>query len=128
MSGHHHLPPSDLTWIGSDGRFARRVGQPVRKFLEVESAVGVVLVGATILALILANSPAADTFYEILDFHLAIEFADYEIIDESIEHLINDGLIAIFFFVVGLEIKRELVDGELQTCLLYTSPSPRDRG
>lgn len=115
MSGHHHLPPSDLTWIGSDRRFARRVGQPVRKFLENESAVGVVLVAATILALVIANSPAADLYHEILDFHLTIDFGDVHILDESVEHLINDGLIAIFFFVVGLEIKRELVVGELQT-------------
>ena len=115
MSGNHHLPPSDLTWIGSDRRFARRVGQPVRKFLENESAVGVVLVVATILALVIANSPAADLYHEILDFHLVIDFGDVHILDESVEHLINDGLIAIFFFVVGLEIKRELVVGELQT-------------
>ncbi len=113
MSG-HKLQPSELTWIGSDRRLARRIGQPVLRFIDIESASGIVLVLATILALVLANSPLSDLYHEILDVHLEIGFGSLEILDESVEHLINDGLIAIFFFVVGLEIKRELVSGELR--------------
>jgi len=114
MSG-HHLPPSELTWIGSDRRLARRIGQPVLRFINVESAAGIVLVIATIFALILANTPLSGIYHDILDQHLEINFGSLHILDESVEHLINDGLIAIFFFVVGLEIKRELVAGELRS-------------
>jgi len=113
MSG-HHLPPSELTWIGSDRRLAQRVGRPILRFIALEPAAGIVLIIATIAALVLANSPLSDLYHEILDLHLEINFGDVHILDESVEHLINDGLIAIFFFVVGLEIKRELVAGELR--------------
>lgn len=113
MAG-NELPPSTLTWIGSDRRLARRVARPVRNFMAIEAASGVVLVIATIVALVWANSPWSDVYHEILDLHLFIEFGDTHIIDESVEHLINDGLMAIFFFVVGMEIKRELVAGELR--------------
>lgn len=113
MAG-NELPPSTLTWIGSDRRLARRVARPVRSFMAIEAASGVVLVVATIIALVWANSPWSDVYHEILDLHLLIEFGDTHILDESVEHLINDGLMAIFFFVVGMEIKRELVAGELR--------------
>ncbi len=113
MAG-NELPPSTLTWIGSDRRLARRVARPVRKFMAIEAASGLVLVVATIVALVWANSPWSDVYHDILDLHLLIEFGDTHIIDESVEHLINDGLMAIFFFVVGMEIKRELVAGELR--------------
>jgi len=110
----NELPPSTLTWIGSDRRLARRVARPVRNFMAIEAASGLVLVVATIVALVWANSPWSDTYHEILDFHLLIEFGGKHVLDESVEHLINDGLMAIFFFVVGMEIKRELVAGELR--------------
>lgn len=113
MAG-NELPPSTLTWIGSDRRLARRVARPVRRFMAIEAASGIVLVVATIVALVWANSPWSDLYHEILDLHLVIEFGGTHILDESVEHLINDGLMAIFFFVVGLEIKRELVVGELR--------------
>ena len=108
------LPPPTLTWIGSNRRLARAVGRPVLRFIAIEAAAGVVLVIATIAALIWANSPWSDSYHEILDLHLVLEFGSWHILDESVEHLINDGLMAIFFFVVGVEIKRELVAGELR--------------
>ena len=108
------LPPASLTWIGSDRRLARRVGRPVLRFLAIEAAAGIVLVVATIAALVWANSPWSDSYHEILDLHLELTFGSWHVLDESVEHLINDGLMAIFFFVVGVEIKRELVAGELR--------------
>ena len=114
MAG-HELPPPELTWSGSDQRLARRVAQPMLRFIHIDASAGVVLVIATILALILANSPLSDMYHEVLDLHLTIDFGSVHILDESIEHLVNDGLIAIFFFVVGLEIKREIVAGELRS-------------
>lgn len=123
MSGHHNLPPSELTWIGSDRRLARRLGRPVLRFVALEPAAGIVLVAATILALVLANSPLSDLYHDILDLHLTIDFGDVHILDESVEHLINDGLIAIFFFVVGIEIKQELVVGELKSARAAALPT-----
>ena len=93
----HGLPPTELTWLGSDRRLARRLGRPVQRFIQIEAASGVVLVIATIVALIWANSPARDLYHDILDVHLLIEFGSLHILDESVEHLINDGLMAIFF-------------------------------
>jgi NhaA family Na+:H+ antiporter len=113
MAG-NQLPPSSLTWIGSDRRVVRRVARPVLNFMAIEAASGIVLVIATIAALVWANSPWSESYHEILEMHLTINFGDTHILDESVEHLINDGLMAIFFFVVGLEIKRELVAGELR--------------
>ena len=84
------------------------------RFIAIEAAAGVVLVIATITALVWANSPWSDSYHEILDLHLELTFGSWHILDESVEHLINDGLMAIFFFVVGVEIKRELVAGELR--------------
>lgn len=122
MSG-HNLPPSELTWIGSDQLLAKRFARPVRDFIEADAAGGVVLVLATIVALIWANSPWSDTYHQILDLHLEIDFGSLHILDESVEHLINDGLMAIFFFVIGMEIKTELVTGELNNVRAATLPT-----
>ena len=122
MSG-HRLPPSELTWIGSDQLLAKKVARPVREFIEADAAGGIVLVLATITALVWANSPFSDLYHQILDIHLEINFGSVHILDESVEHLINDGLMAIFFFVIGLEIKTELVTGELNNVRAATLPT-----
>ncbi len=111
---HDNIEPSPLTWIGSERGLARRVGRPVRHFMAIEAAGGLVLIVATIAALVWANSPWSGSYHEILETHLSIELGDLIRIDEPIEAWINDALMAIFFFVVGLEIKRELVVGELR--------------
>ena len=113
MAG-HSLPPPKLTWVGSDQRLARSVARPVLRFMQVEASAGIVLVLFTILAIVLANSPLSDIYHDILNIEIAIDFGETHILEETVEELINDGLIAIFFFVVGLEIKRELVTGELR--------------
>jgi NhaA family Na+:H+ antiporter len=110
----HDLQPSPLTWIGGDRRLARRVGRPVRNFLRVEAAGGILLLIATVSALVWANSPWSASYHEILETHITIEIGDLIHLDEPIEAWINDALMAIFFFVVGLEIKRELVVGYLR--------------
>ena len=110
----HDIEPSPLTWIGGDRRLARSVGRPVRNFLRIEAAGGILLLVATITALVWANSPWSDSYHEILETHIVFEIGDLLHLDEPIEAWINDALMAIFFFVVGLEIKRELVVGELR--------------
>ena len=91
--------------------------------MDIEAASGIVLVIATIVALVWANSPWADVYDDILHTYLTIDIGETHILKENVEHLINDGLMAIFFFVVGLEIKRELVAGELRDPRAAALPS-----
>jgi NhaA family Na+:H+ antiporter len=84
------------------------------EFIHHEASGGVMLLFAAALALILANSPLAMVYGALLDTHLSIKVGEWGI-DKNLLHWINDGLMAIFFFHVGLEIKRELVEGELST-------------
>jgi Na+:H+ antiporter, NhaA family len=111
---HDHLEPSPLTWLGGNRRLARRVGRPVRNFLRIEAAGGLLLIVATIVALVWANSPWSHSYHELLETHISFQVGDLFHLDEPLEAWINDALMAIFFFVVGLEIKRELVAGELR--------------
>lgn len=103
------------TWIDSSRPSARRLGQPIRQFLRIESAAGVVLVVATVAALVLANIPSVG--HQIAEFWhtdlVIFEFKGFKL-EETLGHWVNDGLMVIFFFVVGLEIKFELVNGELK--------------
>jgi NhaA family Na+:H+ antiporter len=87
---------------------------PFQKFVRIESLSGMLLFGATVLALILANSPWAGRFHEFWQFELGVKTSGFELIKPLILW-INDGLMAIFFFLIGLEIKRELLIGELNS-------------
>lgn len=91
----------------------QRIARPIERFLHVEAAGGVVLLICTIIALALANSPAAEAFEAIWKTKAGFSLGDFKI-EHSLHHWINDGLMGIFFFVVGLEVKRELVLGELR--------------
>lgn len=86
----------------------------MQDFLHTEAAGGIVLVIATIIAVAWANSPWDQSYADLWHRELAFDFSLFAI-EKDLGHLINDGLMAIFFFVVGLEIKRELVHGELAT-------------
>jgi NhaA family Na+:H+ antiporter len=86
---------------------------PLRRFMHVESASGVVLLAATALAVILGNSAWADEFHRIWETPLGVTIGSFSM-HHSFHHWINDLLMAVFFYVVGLEVKRELVLGELR--------------
>jgi NhaA family Na+:H+ antiporter len=90
-----------------------RLVEPVARFLHVEAASGIVLLAATVVALALANSPLGGAFLALWKTPVALSIGGFTL-DHSLKHWINDGLMAIFFFVVGLEVKRELVLGELR--------------
>jgi NhaA family Na+:H+ antiporter len=90
-----------------------RLIRPLVDFLHTEAAGGVALVSAAVIALVWANSPWQASYEELWTTHLAITIGDVGI-DLDLRHWINDGLMAVFFFVIGLEIKRELVEGELR--------------
>jgi NhaA family Na+:H+ antiporter len=85
---------------------------PLRDFLGRESTSGLLVLVAAALGLITANSPLSEKYFSILDFHIAIG-SGWFLLDFSILKIINYLLMSIFFFVVGLEIKRELTSGHL---------------
>lgn len=84
----------------------------VQDFLRQEAAGGYVLMAVAALALIVANSPLAGGYFALLDVKLGFDLGPLAL-HETVLHWINDGLMALFFLLVGLEIKREVLDGEL---------------
>jgi len=90
-----------------------KVTEPIQRFIQQEKAGGIVLGISVIIALFLANSPWSDSYFGFLEQKLGFQFNGSTYFNLSILHWINDGLMAIFFFVVGLELKREIVGGEL---------------
>ena len=99
-----------------------RVLSPVQGFLRHRLAGAALLMLATAAAVIIANSPLAHTYHHILDIHLKLDLGVL-VLDYSVHHWINDGLMSVFFFLVGLEIKRELMVGELSTLRKATLPA-----
>ena len=83
-------------------------------FFHSEVSGSFVLMACAVLALILANSPLSDQYFAVSNTYVGITWGE-TVYKLSVEHWIKDGLMAIFFFVVGLEIKRELVVGELSS-------------
>lgn len=98
----------------SKNRFA-----PFRDFLERESSSGILLLGAAALGLLIANSPLADQYFRVLDLSISLPYIGIEL---TLLKAINYGLMTIFFFVVGLEIKRELSSGHLSQLRRAAAP------
>ncbi|HEY8210366.1 MAG TPA: Na+/H+ antiporter NhaA [Myxococcaceae bacterium] len=90
------------------------VVRPIQEFFRLEAASGVVLLVTAVLALLAANSPLEQAYRTLLEFPLQLG-AGGASVTFSLQELVNDGLMTVFFFVVGMEIKRELVVGELRT-------------
>jgi NhaA family Na+:H+ antiporter len=101
------------TWATSERFVPKTFIRPFVRFSEIEASSGILLLIAAIAALIWANSPWSETYFSLLEENLSIEFFALHL-EETVLHLINDGLMVVFFFVVGLEIKRELVLGDLR--------------
>lgn len=91
---------------------ADRLVRPLQRFLAIEAASSVLLLAATLIALALANSPWREGWAHFWHQRIAVEIGSFELA-LSLGHWVNDALMAIFFFVVGLEIKREMTVGEL---------------
>ena len=90
----------------------RLIARPLRTFLRTEASGGLALLGATIVALLWVNSPLGDSYDALWRTEAGFSLGSFEL-RTDLHHWVNDGLMTIFFFVVGLEIKRELVSGEL---------------
>ncbi len=91
----------------------RWIIEPVQHFIHNSTTGGIVLFSSAILALLLSNSPWAEDFHHLWEIEFGFTF-NGKSIEKSLHHWINDGLMAVFFFVVGLELKREIVAGELR--------------
>ena len=91
------------------------IGDPIQRFFKIEASGGIILLFSTVVALVWANSPWGHTYHEFWEGNnLTLGIGNFEI-SKTFHHWINDGLMAIFFFVVGLEIKREMLTGELSS-------------
>lgn len=101
-----HAPPARTPWAPVGSR-------SLRAFLGTETGSAGLLLVATVVALVWANSPASGAYEDLWGAHLRIDLAGAGV-DEDLRHWVNDGLMAFFFFVVGLEIRRELALGELR--------------
>lgn len=93
-----------------------------RKFLDRETAGGLLLIVATVIALALGNSPWADTYHHYLKDELLFELSEHFAFRLTLEEWINDGLMAIFFLVASLELKREILVGELSSIKKASMP------
>jgi NhaA family Na+:H+ antiporter len=89
------------------------LSKPINRFLHVEATSGIFLLACALVALSLANSVFAETFLAFWKLPFGFAIGDYQF-EHSLKHWINDGLMAIFFFLIGLEVKREIVLGELR--------------
>lgn len=100
---------------------ADKILSTLDRFLHVEALSGIALLIATAAALIWANSPAAHSYHTFWETRVAVSVGDFSIA-QSIHFLVNDGLMTIFFLVVGLEIRREIHEGALETMRLASLP------
>ncbi|MGJ8591663.1 MAG: Na+/H+ antiporter NhaA [Aquaticitalea sp.] len=91
-----------------------KILSPFQKFVKIESLSGLLLLGATILALVWANSPWGEIYQTLWEYKVGFISDSFEL-NKPIILWINDGLMAIFFFLIGLEIKREFIIGELNS-------------
>jgi len=91
-----------------------KLTEPFNRFVSNQISGALLLVLATLAALIVVNSPLKDYYYALEHIEFGLVFNDYEI-RKSLHHWVNDGLMVLFFFLLGLEIKREFIAGELQS-------------
>ncbi|WP_261343126.1 Na+/H+ antiporter NhaA [Rosistilla carotiformis] len=98
-----------------------RLARPLARFLHIEATSGIVLMICTAVAIGLANSPWAETYLGLWKTKVNLQIGSFQF-EHSLRHIINDGLMSLFFFVIGLEVKRELVHGSLSDIRRATLP------
>jgi len=102
-------------------RVFQKVSTPFENFLHSQTSSGIILMATTILALIVANSIFSEAYYHFFHTKIVFNVGSWEL-SHTLHHWINDGLMAIFFFLVGLEIKREVLVGELSNIKVAILP------
>lgn len=108
---HDETAPNGRQYAPWERTFTR-ILTPFEEFIHRQTTTGLVLMGTTVLALLLANSPLAQAYHHLVEAYASIGIGSWKL-ELSVHHWVNDGLMALFFFVVGLELKRELLVGEL---------------
>jgi len=103
------------TFASSDNSLAKFVARPVLRFVDREVAGGILLLVATAIALIWVNIGWGDSYNALWHTEIELAVGTWHLPHMSLGHFVNDGFMALFFFVVGLEIKRELVTGDLRS-------------
>jgi len=98
-----------------------KVATPLEHFIHAQTTTGIVLIFMTIVALVLANSPLHDMYEQIFHLTISLNVGSWKL-SHSIHHWINDALMAIFFFLIGLEIKRNVLVGELSNIKVAILP------
>jgi NhaA family Na+:H+ antiporter len=109
-----------VLWAPWERTFAR-ILTPFEEFIRRETTSGLLLMAAALVALVLANSSLADAYKLVVNLPVGISFADWRL-EMTLHHWVNDGLMALFFFVVGMELKREILVGELADLRQATLP------
>ena len=114
---HHDPAPSALPAAPPEAwepllRFARLAGRPLERFLRIEAASGILLLVTAAVALAWANSPWSQSYVDLWHTPVGLRIGGFTF-ERTLEWVVNDGLMVIFFFVVGMEIRRELHHGEL---------------
>ena len=99
----------------------KKVSTPFEHFIHAQTTTGIILMFMTILALILANSPLTENYAHFFHTKIDLNIGSWEL-SHTIHHWINDGLMATFFFIIGLEIKREILVGELSNIKVAILP------
>jgi NhaA family Na+:H+ antiporter len=101
---------------------SQSAAEALKNFLKLESAGGILLAGGAVLALLMANSPLYWLYQQVLGTHVVMTVGSYGV-DKPLLLWINDGLMAVFFLLVGLELKREVVEGQLSSPEQVVLPS-----
>lgn len=104
--------PTRRPWAGSDRPIPRRLVRPIQDFLHLEASGAIALLAATVVALAWANIDPSG-YAAVWETELRLEVSGY-VFEDDLRHLVSDGLMAVFFLVIGLEVKRELILGELR--------------
>ena len=107
------MTTADVPALAGRTAWVRNLAQPLRSFLDTEAGSAVALLAAAIAALLWANVPWGSSYEEVWTTELSLRLGDWELAHD-LRHWVNDGLMTFFFFVIGLEIRRELDMGELR--------------
>lgn len=102
-------------------RAFNKIATPFEHFIHAQTTTGLILMGMTVIALILANSSISEIYLHFFHTYITLEVGSWKL-SHSIHHWINDALMAIFFFIIGLEIKREVTVGELSNIKVAILP------
>ena len=99
-----------------------RLVKPLQEFLQLEAAGGLILMATALLALVVANSPLSALYTSLLELPFSVKLGEFGI-GKPLLLWINDGLMAVFFFLVGMELKREVLEGHLSSLRRASLPA-----